>query len=374
MYQIRIKSWKHCTLSEQNEVNMHKTKAFSVLFVEDDPIIRQNYVAELNLHFRDVYEASDANEGYQIYQNKRPHIIIADINLPGINGLEFLKKVRSNDQITRTIILSAHSSKELLVRAATLKLSAYLIKPINRIDFRQAIKNVIDDLRAFQIRPIEKTILSSIIHKQQKLASALQTKNKTLEVENKELLKLSVTDKLTGLFNRTKIDESLNQQLDLVKQGNSATFSLMLLDIDSFKSINDNHGHIIGDKVLFELAKLLSKNTRKTDIVGRWGGEEFMVICLQTNRLNAIKMAKKLNTLIANHHFSAYNKKVTISIGVCEHRLGHSIEKTIALCDGALYRAKNRGKNGVESHCYLNEIFKAMLSLKGIVDKYTRRP
>lgn len=170
-----------------------------------------------------------------------------------------------------------------------------------------------------------------------------------LKILNKKLKKLYLTDKLTGLYNRFKIDKELSSQKDNIDRNDSYSCGLILIDIDYFKSINDTLGHLVGDCILKDISKLLKNNLRKTDIIGRWGGEEFLIILPFTSKDIAKKIAENLRVLIEENNFSyKMNRKITISIGVTEFSKSKSVEDTLLLVDNLLYKAKENGRNRVE--------------------------
>lgn len=167
------------------------------------------------------------------------------------------------------------------------------------------------------------------------------------EVEEKNALlqRLSVTDKLTGLNNRIRIDEVLVTNLNMFKRyGN--VFSVIMLDIDHFKRVNDNFGHAIGDEILKEFSSILKENVRITDVIGRWGGEEFMIIASETDSVEAVKFATLLKKKINDFEFTKVGR-VTASLGVAEIGVGDSIEEVVHRADLALYSAKESGRNKV---------------------------
>lgn len=131
---------------------------YKILFIEDEKVTRENYVIYLQTLFREVYAAADGEEGYDLYKVKKPDIMIVDINLPKMNGLELLKKIRQSDQNTKAIMLTAHTDKTFLLEAASLKLTKYLVKPVNRKDLKKALQETIDELLTygtFTLRKIE---------------------------------------------------------------------------------------------------------------------------------------------------------------------------------------------------------------------------
>jgi polar amino acid transport system substrate-binding protein len=163
-------------------------------------------------------------------------------------------------------------------------------------------------------------------------------KQKDLKKYNKQLKHLSITDTLTNLHNRRKLDELLNES-------KNKKFSLILLDIDHFKEINDIHGHLIGDKVLIEISTLLTNSLNKNDEIGRWGGEEFLIICKNTSENEAFIIANRLRKAIEEYDFKI--RKITASFGVSEGKKNIEIKDTLANADIALYKAKQSGRNKV---------------------------
>lgn len=161
----------------------------------------------------------------------------------------------------------------------------------------------------------------------------------------KELEIISTIDRLTGIANRRKLDEYLSLESETAKRYNRP-LSLFMIDIDHFKIVNDTYGHQIGDYALQAVAKLLKENIRNTDIVGRFGGEEFMVICPETDQHAASVLAEKLRFVIDKYHFKTINH-VTISIGIAQIQNSHTIPEWIEKADKALYRAKAAGRNQV---------------------------
>lgn len=170
--------------------------------------------------------------------------------------------------------------------------------------------------------------------------------NAQLLSQNGLLEKLSITDRLTGLNNRLRLDQTLEQELQrFLRYGDP--FALVLLDVDKFKSVNDDYGHAVGDQVLIELAGILTQSTRAVDLVGRWGGEEFLIVCRETTQAGALALAEKLREAVAVHVFPVVGVK-TASFGVTAATAGDTISKMMARADAALYRAKAGGRNRVE--------------------------
>jgi len=174
----------------------------------------------------------------------------------------------------------------------------------------------------------------------------LQEANRIIDIKNKELELLASTDKLTGINNRNKLDEILVSESNRTNRS-SSTFGIIILDIDYFKSVNDNYGHQLGDTILKEFATILKSSIRKTDTVGRWGGEEFMIICTETNPDGIQALANTLREKIASYDFSIDEDK-TASFGVTIYQKNEAIDTLIKRADDALYLAKEKGRNRVE--------------------------
>lgn len=166
--------------------------------------------------------------------------------------------------------------------------------------------------------------------------------------DKKIIEKISKTDKLTGLYNRVMLDEVLENEIHRFKRYGSV-FSLILIDIDHFKTVNDNFGHLVGDNVLIELSELLKTHVRDTDTVGRWGGEEFLVICSETDLEGATKLAEHMRKMVKEFQFHiVHHKTVSIGVSQVDHN-DETISSLLKRADDNLYRAKDGGRDRVVS-------------------------
>ncbi|MFY4841955.1 diguanylate cyclase [Aliarcobacter butzleri] len=236
-------------------------------------------------------------------------------------------------------------------------LSGIIIKPIYNL-VKQSIKiknRKYNDVSQIESPILEIALLSasfenmaqSINGYQNSLEEKVKQRTEELLVKNAELLRLSITDNLTKLYNRVKLDKSLQEEMNRSLRYNT-NFSIILLDIDYFKKVNDNFGHQVGDEVLIESAQVLSKNIRNVDILGRWGGEEFLVICPETKIEDAIKVASHINAAIKLHKFTTYPNTVTMSLGVASFNKDiKNVDNIILNADKALYQAKEEGRDRV---------------------------
>jgi len=177
----------------------------------------------------------------------------------------------------------------------------------------------------------------------EELVQQLDEKNQALEI-------LSVTDRLTGLANRRKLEATLQAEV-LRARRYGKIFSVILLDVDRFKTVNDSFGHPVGDMVLVQLSELLRNNSRETDIVGRWGGEEFLIICPETGLNVVAALAERYRIEMERHAFPPVGR-ITSSFGVAACHSGDTRDSIIQRVDEALYRAKEHGRNCVELDDY----------------------
>ncbi len=227
-------------------------------------------------------------------------------------------------------------------------LSNSIITPLKTLEQRvKAIISSSNDLSGTDPSSVIRySEIDSIANDIEKLAeNSLFQKNQELEAKNELLEKLSQTDYLTGLLNRRKIYEELEKEYQRSNRYDS-TFSLIIVDIDWFKIVNDTHGHDAGDTVLEEVSDILKSMLRTTDSLARWGGEEFLVLCPGTKLEGSTAIAEKIKAAIEEYSFSVPSQ-ITISAGTSEYKSGLSLEDLIINADQKLYQAKSQGRNQV---------------------------
>ena len=176
----------------------------------------------------------------------------------------------------------------------------------------------------------------------------LEVKKRTQELENAllDIKKMSERDKLTGLYNRHYTD-SILEDMQKMSQRYDTKCGLILIDIDDFKRVNDTYGHPIGDCVLKEFSSLLNKTIRETDTLGRWGGEEFLLVVPNATKEAVLSLSDKLREKIEQYNFTSV-KNITASFGVSLLKKDEDIASLVIRTDKALYKAKSNGKNRVE--------------------------
>ncbi|MCB9963998.1 MAG: diguanylate cyclase [Rhodospirillales bacterium] len=209
-----------------------------------------------------------------------------------------------------------------------------------------------DDLKAVVTQIQEDT--RHVISKNQGLESVLEESAHEIEKLRKDLEKArkeSLTDSLTGLSNRKAFDAEIQRVL-AEAQADHVSFSVLMLDIDHFKSFNDNFGHQVGDQVLRLVAKCLTDGIKGKDIAARYGGEEFIIILPETELAAGVAVANNLRKVVANKDVINRNTgerlaRITLSVGVAQHSGTETIDELIARADAALYTAKHNGRNQV---------------------------
>ncbi len=225
----------------------------------------------------------------------------------------------------------------------------FIIKPILVLSQKSQnmIKYDFEEIDKIQSHIKEIDELSTSMHLMSRsIKNHQKDLEKKIQERTKELRKLSTTDHLTDVCNRMKIDENI--ELEIKRQNRyNRPFGVIMLDIDHFKKVNDTHSHQVGDVVLKEFAQILKNSVRNIDSVGRWGGEEFIIVCVEVNLEQLILMTKKLQTRIKEHTFTHIGT-ITASFGIAIHEKNEKLQSLIHRADTALYRAKESGRNRME--------------------------
>jgi two-component system, cell cycle response regulator len=270
----------------------------------------------------EVLQARNGHDALKLLEEQGCDLILLDIMMPDMDGFEVAKKVVGNSEQKETpiIFLTAKTSIESKLEGLTLGAIDYITKPFDFRELQARIKIV-----------LEKN----------------EIKNKLLK-ESKEFKEAASTDFLTGLLNRRYIDQVLK---DLFNDCNQSISSLLIMDLDYFKKVNDTYGHDQGDVVLKEVAKIIKNSIRNLDTVGRYGGEEFIAILPSASKEAAFSIAERIRINIEQKIFNLDGQEVriTISIGsatfIREENKYQTLEEWIQSTDKALYKAKNNGRN-----------------------------
>ena len=314
-----------------------KQPEIEVLIVDDDASILGVVSEVLEDDGYAVTTAGSGEEAVAILRDKQFSLVMSDIRLPGINGVEVLEHVKHVSPRTNVIMITSHASLETSVDAIKHGAYDYLMKPFEDLSLiSSAAKRAIE---AFNLETERSQLIRS-----------LKLSNKELARLNGVLHGLAVRDGLTELYNHRYINELLVKHFEKSSiEGSDLT--VIFIDVDHFKLFNDEHGHQNGDVLLRELSALMRENSRNKDIVSRWGGEEFVIVCPTTDEKTATLLADFLRSSIAGHPFMngtlQCNPMVTISAGVASRQKYPTKSALIEAADSALYRAKESGRNKV---------------------------
>ena len=340
----------------------------TILVVEDNKINCKYLVKLLESAHYQTLSASDAEEGLRITHEKHPDLIISDIMMPNMDGYEFVYKLRSFPDLvnTKVIFYTATYFEDTAIELAKgCGVSHYMLKPSDPDTILATVAAALKEPnQPLYTKPI--SILRQDHHKfitnklfketnelallNQQLERRVAEKTEQLEQANQQLKALSLRDALTGLYNRRYLDERLDEEIKRVKR-NQHKFAILLLDIDHYKTINDIFGHGAGDLVLQEVSHCLQKKVRQGDIVCRYGGDEFIVVLLDTEASNALQHAERIRKAIEQLEIRYNQQKLgtlTISIGVaiCPTH-GKTRKALINAADMAMYKAKDLGRDQV---------------------------
>jgi len=306
---------------------IHETNQplIKILICDDDPADRKlvrTYLQRITDREIVLLEAGHTEEIQNALGKGRIDLVLMDNQMPEKSGMEWLAEI-TRKQLAPVVIFTGSGTEEIAAQAFQEGAVGYL--PKSNLS-RKKLKKTID----------------VALDKWMRLQQAMADKEK--------LERLANLDSLTGLYNRRAISGKLR---DLINRANryKEDFSLVMLDIDHFKKVNDRYGHLTGDEVLEKIATLVRRNIRNTDVVGRYGGEEFIIILPQTNLSSAWVIAERIRSIIENAEMKdpAGNVfTVTVSQGLSEWERGEDADALISCADEALYKAKARGRNRVQ--------------------------
>jgi two-component system, cell cycle response regulator len=312
----------------------------TLLAADDDPITLLVLEKMLGAEHRTLLLAEDGGKALELALEKRPHLLITDWRMPGLSGLDLCKILRKTSvtQHMYIIMLTSNESDDELVKAFDAGADDYITKPFTPKVLQARISSGERLIRSQQMIAQDREVIRQYAAK--------------LSAANRKLQNMAMTDFLTGLPNRRNALQRLRNLVAEV-QRYGEPLSCLMIDIDHFKNINDTYGHDVGDAVLRHVTKLLEEKARSYDMVSRWGGEEFLVICARSGVTDTRQLAERLRKTVENHVIIISDEvriQLTISIGVATwcpaiNNAGELIKKA----DQALYQAKAGGRNRVES-------------------------
>ena len=291
-----------------------------ILVADDSLVVRTVVCDQLEDEGYEVAQAVDGESALAQCAGFRPDAILLDIEMPGLDGHQVLARLKADHDLSdiQVVFLTGRTSTDDMVAGLRAGAHDYLKKPFEpaellaRVGGAVRIKRLQDELR----------------------------------LRNEQLDALSRIDGLTGIFNRRHLDEQLQKECSTARR-QSQPMAILMLDIDHFKLVNDSEGHPAGDRVLQEFASRLTASVRSGSVVGRWGGEEFLVIAPRTTVVEAGLLGERIRAAIADRavNLGDHDIAVTVSIG-CAVGLGAPTE-LVERADAALYRSKAEGRNRV---------------------------
>jgi two-component system cell cycle response regulator len=295
-----------------------------IAIVDDDPISRQILRTSLKRFGYEVIEASDGQAAWEMIQEQNPRFIITDWLMPRMDGLELIRNIRAAVQknYTYIIIISGKEDKNDVITGLEAGADDYLVKPFDGLELRARV--------CIGVRILE-----------------LET---DLKIARDQMEAMAMHDYLTGLLSRRAIYTHLKGELDRAFRENHP-LSVIMMDLDHFKSLNDQYGHLVGDQALCLVSEQVMRNVRSYDWAGRWGGDEFLIVLPNTSSEEAKVISERICTKISSLGIETPdNARVYIqaSLGVITHHQGNiSIDQLIHQTDNALYSAKMAGRHCV---------------------------
>lgn len=283
-----------------------------ILVIDDSQAIHSLLRARLHDEPLEIHSALDGERGLTMAVELLPDLVLLDISMPSPDGFEVCRRLKENAATKNipVLFLTGVSTTEEKIRGLEMGATDYITKPFDPAELKARIR------------------------------VSLRTKFLIDLLASKAMI-----DGLTGLWNRSYFDQRLGQGLSQSRR-NGQIISCMMIDVDHFKKINDEHGHLAGDAVLRELSRVIGENCRGEDVACRYGGEEFAVICPGVPSGHAGVMAERIRAAIEGVCLTrrGHEIRVTASFGVADNRGGNSV---LEMADGAMYRAKQDGRNRV---------------------------
>ncbi|MFY0529264.1 diguanylate cyclase [Archangium gephyra] len=320
----------------------------TILLVDDDPANIQHVREGLAAHGYRFREAHDGTEALRSLREVRPDLIIMDVEMPRMGGVEVCRIIKANggEGGFGFIPIILVTARQAAGKVEGLELGAddYLVKPFDMLELSARVKSMLR-LKALQDAVVEKN-------------RELDRANKELAQKREELLALTRVDALTGLYNRRYFEERLTEEFVRSTRYRSP-LSLVMMDIDHFKKLNDTYGHPFGDEVLRQVARTIKGKLREVDFVARYGGEEIIALLPETGPKEALGACERVREAIASIQLefraqdgSTRMVRCTASLGVASvpSKSLPVMEELMRVADVCLYEAKAAGRNCVRQY------------------------
>ena len=310
-----------------------------ILVVDNDPNSLELLRVIVSSAGHRVHTASNGRDALQMVLEHQPQIMITDWMMPGVDGLQLIRTLRETEigRYLYVVVVTGLTEREKLADAFEAGADDFLVKPLDQIVFLARLK------AGLRIVQVQREIISE--------CDALRRNALQLTIANQRAEEAALTDSLTGLYNRRYAMDRLAREW-VASDRNHRPLSILLLDIDHFKTVNDNYGHNIGDIALMRLAEMLGEYSRRPDIACRIGGEEFFILAPETALPGGLRQAERLRSAFEGKTITVegIDLQLTVSVGVAQKTPGMATpEELLKLADEALYRAKREGRNRVIS-------------------------
>lgn len=301
-------------------------KTWTVLYVEDDKNTQEFMKIILNERVKGFFQAFDGEEGLNMYKKHMPDIVLIDLELPKLNGLELIKQIKNIRDSQPVFIVSAYDDKEKLFKAIRLGVEGFIKKPIDIELLFDGLKEVSDKLQNRRKKEQEINFLYQQAHYDQ-----------LTEIPNRHLFHI-------------KLDDAIRRALNT-----DTKIALFFIDLDDFKTVNDSYGHLTGDTVLKKVAEEIKKAIRSVDVVGRMGGDEFIVMIESFRDKNSLDMmAGRILERVRNIRLENAGIKIGCSIGISVFPDdGNNKNELLQLADKAMYQVKKTEKG---QYRYISDI------------------
>lgn len=294
-----------------------------ILMVEDDPTILQLLKEALDDKGYVTQTAASAQEAVHLIREFKPHLVLTDQDMPGLTGLEMLRELRSQLNYVAVIFVSGRSDVTMVTQALKSGADDYVRKPFR---FEELLAR------------IEACLRTRDLHDELLLA-------------NEKLQDMVERDYLTGLFNMRSMYDRIDGELKRA-QRHGRKLACVMIDMDHFKTVNDNNDHLFGSFVLKEVGQMIKKTMRDSDFAARYGGDEYLVVLTDTDGAGAMVFCERLRKKVEETLFTDGRSqiKLTMSMGCAVSRADKPMDarQLVRRADHALYRAKDSGRNRVE--------------------------
>lgn len=298
-----------------------------LLVVDDDPDSLEIIAEALKWEGYQVKKAQSGPEAIQLISDWSPHLVLLDVSMPGMNGIETMKDLRSKEQYVSVMFISGNTSSEAVIAGLDAGADDYIPKPFDPLEMLARVRT--------QLR--------------------IKDLNDQLVRANTRLKELVDTDDLTGLFNMRSLYQKLEFELERARRFGRQV-AVVMMDMDHFKSVNDGHDHLFGSFVLSEVGGIIRQNIRSIDIGARYGGDEFLIVLTELTTEGAVQFCERLRQAIGSKLYKNGKDEIrlTSSIGFAITPAGMNMssepieaKELVRIADHVLYDAKKAGRNCV---------------------------